>query len=172
MFHKSHCDPLSATSHCTYSHHHAISGHLPSKVLTSRAESLSTCLSVDNCGQNSTETGSWGILPQARLVLWGPLTGLDELLIRPTWKRGEIRRCLLNLIFFLKKPSNLPITWHSTDDGLGLPLLSNIDSWACLTPACKLSLAPSSGASFARLSERMIYHDLERRLNSNDQTET
>lgn len=114
MFHKSHCDPLSATSHCTYSHHHAISGHLPSKVLTSRAESLSTCLSVDNCGQNSTETGSWGILPQARLVLWGPLTGLDELLIRPTWKRGEIRRCLLNLIFFFKetKQSSYHLTFY------------------------------------------------------------
>lgn len=170
---ESHCELPSATSHCTHSCHRAVSGHLPSEVLTSRAESSASLggwlwaeLHRDWVMRDSS-TG------QARLVLWGPLTGLNELLIRPTWKRGEIRRCLLNLIFFFFKETkqsshHLTFYWWWPRS----PLVIQHRQLGLLNTNLQIKPSSKLWSQFCYLTERMIYHDPERCLNSNDQMET
>lgn len=123
---------------CHWNRWHPVFGALP--------------LSMDGCGKNSTETGLCRILPQAELAHDVSPLGLMSYWDGQPEKEGEPRGA--DPTWFLRRsqtlsswPVILQIIYYRL--GFRLPCFFNIDSWTYLTPTCKFSLAPHSGANFA-----------------------
>lgn len=168
---ESHCEPPSATSHCTHSHHRAVSGHLPSEVLTSRAESsasLSGRLWAElhrDWVMRDSSTGQAGFVRSPHRAWWAS----DKTNLK---KRGNSQVPTQLDFFFFKetKQSSHHLTFYRWWPRS--PLVIQHRQLGLLNTNLQIKSSSKLWSQFCYLTERMIYHDPERCLNSNDQMET
>lgn len=172
VFHKSRCDPLSATSHCT----HCIT--MPSPGTAIRGPDIQGWVSVHLSlgGQlwaelhrdwvmRDSSTGQAGFVRSPHWAWWAS----DKTNLK---KRGNLQVPTQLDFFFFKetKQSSYHLTsyrwWPRSPLVIQQRQLGLLNTNLQIKPSSKL------WSQFCYLSERMIYHDPERCLNSNDQTET